>query len=121
MSNLSHDDKVKLLKFEMDEARWIHEEIIRPHLYSWVDKVITNVVEYKKYGMIGRLFHFCVEYFYISKFLSIKIKRNRHQTMLTGKGYRPGTRKMRLDRIGSKVYMKGKEVATKSFPVGIIQ
>ncbi len=121
MPELSHEHKIKIVQFELSEARWLHEEVLRNLMYKWVDRIIVKVVEYNKYGMIGRLFHFCVEYFYISKFLKIRIQRSRHNTFLGGKGYRPGMQKTRLDAISTIVTKRGKEIAKRQFPIGIIQ
>lgn len=114
------NDRIKITKFQMAEARFVHEEVIRPSLWKWVDGILIQVVEHKRYGWPGRLFHFIVEYFYISKILRIRIERSQHTTLLGGKGYRAGHQRQRLDRVGSTVYKRGVKVAHQDFPLGII-
>lgn len=110
----------KIQRFELSEARWVHEDVIAKNLYPWVNRLIVDVVERRKYGPVGRLFHFCVEYFYVLTFLKIRIQRNKLQTLIGGKGFRPGSQRIRLDAIRSTVFKRGKEVAKREFPIGVI-
>lgn len=120
-TELTHADNIKLVKFEIEEAKWIHEEVISPRLYKWVNRIIIDTAERNRYGFLGRLFHFCIEYFYVKMYLGVRIQRNRHVSHLGGrKGFRDGYKTTRLDSISTTVFLRKKEIIKRSFNIGII-
>lgn len=118
---MTKEDNIKLIRFEMAEAMWVHNDVLVPHLWIWVQKILKSVVEYRKYGVLGKLFHFLVEVLYIKRMLGISLKRSTDRTHLAGRGFRTNVQKQRLDRIRTTVLSWGKPVAERAFPLNIIQ
>ena len=105
----------KYSQFVMYEAQWL-DSIVRPHLPSFV----TRPVEALSGTMVGRGLHFLVDFFIIGKILGLKIKRSQDTVVNGGPGFRPNKdHGYKIANVRTTVYMRGKEIAQKAFPVDL--
>lgn len=100
----------------MEEARWL-DSVVRELIPKWMQVL----VEKNNRNILGRMAHFFVDYFFIPKFLGIKITRNQDTEILEGKkGFRPESAKgYKILAVRTKVFRRDVEIAERKFPVGI--
>ena len=108
------ENQKKYQKFMMEEARWL-DGVVRELIPKW----IQWLVEKNNTNILGRVAHFFVDYFFIPKFLGIKITRNQDTEILEGKkGFRP-QQGYKILAVRTKIFRRDKEIAERKFPVGI--
>lgn len=111
------DNQSKTLFFQIEEAKWI-DSVIAPLL----PQRLARFVKKNGNNLPGRLAHFVVDYFYIGKWMRVRIERSRQMELIGGKGrkgFRDAPQKMMVKTITSKIYYRGTAIAQKAFDVQI--
>lgn len=107
----------EFIKFQLAEAEWL-DSVVRPLVPKPIH-ALKRVISRGKQRWYKRMIHFLIDYVFITVLLNIRITRGRNDRIVGGKGFRPGHQRVRLDSITTRVSRREKEIASKTFSVGL--
>lgn len=102
-----------MLRFATEEAEFLNEQ-----LYKFLPKILINTANNRRLGFFGRM---ALALISISLYVQgIKVVRNTHRGIQSGKGFRDGKQIVTIDAVTSTIEKRGTVIASKRFSVGVI-
>ena len=109
------DRNAAYTKYRHDQILFCDETV-----RQFIPKSLQKLTTYLGNNLLARIIYFLVDTIYLAKILKIRVENSENKQIIGGNGFRKGVSAMRINSVTTRIFKGDKQIAEKTFPIGII-